>query len=229
MPLHTSRRSFLTASAFTALAAAGGDVAAAAPPLHPGAQKAIATLMAGNARFVADKAVCPPLTARRLELAEEQHPFAVIVSCSDSRVPVETVFDQVPGNIFGVRIAGNFVDDNGLGSIEYSVAALKSSLILVLGHTHCGAIKATVAFVKDGTPQPSHIQGLVNAITPAAKAAQGKPGDWVENACIANVKSTVAALTVRSPIVANAVANRSLSLAGGVYDLNTGRVTLVTS
>ena len=163
------------------------------------------------------------------ELAEEQHPFAVIVSCSDSRVPVETVFDQVPGNIFGVRIAGNFVDDNGLGSIEYSVAALKSSLILVLGHTHCGAIKATVAFVKDGTPQPSHIQGLVNAITPAAKAAQGKPGDWVENACIANVKSTVAALTVRSPIVANAVANRSLSLAGGVYDLNTGRVTLVTS
>ncbi len=203
-------------------------IAAATPPLHASAQQGLDTLMAGNARFVADKAVCPPLTARRLELAEAQHPFAIIVSCSDSRVPVETVFDQVPGNIFGVRIAGNFVDDNGLGSIEYSVAVLKSSLILVLGHTHCGAVKATVQYVKDGTTQPSHIQSLVDAIAPAAKSTKGKPGDWYENATVQNVKNNVSELPARSPIVSKAVAARTLSIAGGVYDLNTGRVTIVS-
>jgi carbonic anhydrase len=227
MPTRSSRRSFLAAGALTAVAAVGPRLTLAAP-LHPQAQKELDALMAGNARFVADRAVCPPLTARRLELAEAQSPFAIVVSCSDSRVPVETVFDQIPGNIFGVRIAGNFVDDNGMGSIEYSVAVLKSSLILVLGHTHCGAVKATVGFVKDGTAQPSHIQGLVEAIAPAARATKGKPGDWVENACIANVKNNVEALTARSPIVKEAVEGKRLSIAGGVYDLNTGRVTIVT-
>ncbi len=226
-----SRRSFIRGGAlFAACVAAPQIVAAAAssPPLHPEAQKALDTLMAGNQRFVADKAVCPPLTARRLEIAEGQHPFANIVSCSDSRVPVETVFDQQPGNIFGVRLAGNFVDTNGLGSIEYSVAVLKSSLILVLGHTHCGAVKATVQYVKDGKPQPSHIQALVDAIEPAAKSTKGKPGDWYENATVQNVKSNVGALVSQSPIVAKAVEAHTVSIAGGIYDVHTGRVTIVT-
>lgn len=224
----SSRRSFLAAAGLGIAAALTAESRLVAAPLHPEAQKGLDALMAGNARFVADKAVCPPLTARRLELAQAQHPFAIIVSCSDSRVPVETVFDQIPGNIFGVRIAGNFVDDNGLGSIEYSVAVLQSSLILVLGHTHCGAVKATVQYVKDGTTQPSHIQHLVDAIAPAARAAKGKPGDWVENACVGNVKANVATLGSRSPILAKALAARTLSIAGGVYDLETGRVTIVT-
>jgi len=229
-PAHATRRSFLAASAALAASIAAQEAALAtqAPPLHPEAQKGLDTLMAGNARFVADKAICPPLTARRLELAEAQHPFAIIVSCSDSRVPVEIVFDQIPGNIFGVRIAGNFVDDNGLGSIEYGVAALKSSLILVLGHTHCGAVKATVQYVKDGTAQPSHIQGLVDAIEPAAKSTKGKSGDWYANATVQNVKNNANALSSRSPIVAKAVQERTLSIVGGVYDLDTGRVTIVT-
>lgn len=225
----SSRRAFLTAGGLAAVASLAPGITLAAAPLHPEAQKGLEELMAGNARFVADKAVCPPLTARRLDLAEAQHPFAIVVSCSDSRVPVETVFDQIPGNIFGVRVAGNFVDDNGLGSIEYSVAVLKSSLILVLGHTHCGAVKATVGFAKDGARQPSHIQNLIEAILPAAQSTKGKPGDWVENACVANVKGNVAAVTARSPIVAKAVQERTLSVAGGVYDLHTGRVTIVTS
>ena len=224
----SSRRAFLATAALGGAGLLASGLPASAAPLHPDAQHALDTLMAGNARFVADKAACPPLTARRLELAQGQSPFAIIVSCSDSRVPVETVFDQVPGSIFGVRIAGNFIDDNGLGSIEYSVAALKSSLILVLGHTQCGAVKATVQYVKDGTAQPSHIQRLITAIEPAAKATKGKPGDWVENATIANVHDNLAALTVRSPIVAEAVAARSLSVAGGAYHLDTGRVTIVT-
>jgi len=229
MPI--DRRSFLrVAGAGVALAAtslpAAADAPAGAP--HPSAHDALAMLLAGNARFVSDKAICPPLTARRLELSEGQSPFAIIVSCSDSRVPVETVFDQIPGNIFGVRIAGNFLDDNGLGSIEYSVAVLKSSLILVLGHTDCGAVKAAVKYVKDGTTQPSHIQGLVTAIAPAVKSAKAKAGDLLANSIVENVHENVRALTVRSPIVAEAVKSGSLAVAGGVYDLNSGKVTVIT-
>ncbi len=224
-----SRRAFLVAgAALAAGSVAGFSDAVEAAQLHPAAQSALDKLMAGNARFIADKAICPPLTARRLELLDAQHPFAIIVSCSDSRAPVETVFDQEPGNIFGVRIAGNFVDDNGLGSIEYGVAALNSALILVLGHTHCGAVKATVQYVKDGTTQPSHIQGLVDAIVPAAKSTKGKSGDWYDNATVQHVKNNVSALASRSPIIAKAIEANTLSVAGGVYHLKTGRVILVT-
>jgi carbonic anhydrase len=195
--------------------------------MHPEAKQALATLLEGNARFVADRAACPPLTARRLEIARGQKPFAIVVSCSDSRVPVETVFDQIPGNIFGIRVAGNFVDDHGLGSIEYSVASFASSLILVLGHTECGAVKATVGYLKDGKPQPSHIQSLIEAIVPAAKESKSMPGDWVANATVQNVHDNIANLTARSPIVAGAVREGTLSIAGGIYDLQSGKVTIV--
>ena len=105
------RRAFLLQSAAgLTLAAAATANAAPVPVQAYNASGALDALMAGNARFVADKAICPPLTARRLELAEGQSPFAIIVSCSDSRVPVETIFDQVSGNIFGIRIAGNLLD-----------------------------------------------------------------------------------------------------------------------
>lgn len=222
-----TRSAFLTGAGILTATAAVSPLALAAP-LHPGAAKGLAALMAGNARFVHDKATCPPLTPRRLELAEGQSPFAIIVSCSDSRVPVETVFDQPAGNVFGVRIAGNFVDDHGLGSIEYSVAVLKSALILILGHTHCGAVKATLQYVKDHKAQPPHIQGLLNALLPAAKSTQGHAGDWLENATVQNVKNNAASLATRSNIVADAIRAKTLSIAGGVYDLHTGRVTLVT-
>lgn len=227
MNTDSSRRSFLVGGALSAatLAAAGPLQAAT---LNPAGKKGLAELMAGNARFVADKPQCPPMTARRLELAHGQSPFATIVSCSDSRAPVETIFDQVPGNIFGVRIAGNFVDDDGLGSIEYSVAVLKASLVLILGHTDCGAIKATVKFAKDGKAAPSHIQRLVEALLPAAKSTKGNGGDWVEHATVQNVKENAAALASRSPILASALAEKRLSIASGIYDLHSGRVTIVS-
>jgi carbonic anhydrase len=226
-----SRRTFLLeAGTGLALATAPQAVAAAAG-MSDGAKSALKTLLEGNARFVADKAACPPLTTRRIELAQGQKPFAIIVSCSDSRVPVEIIFDQAPGNIFGIRIAGNFVDEHGLGSIEYSVASFASSLILVLGHTECGAVKATVGYLKDGTAQPSHIQTLIAAIAPAAKEAKSMlgdaAGDWVSNATIQNVHENIANLTARSPIVAGAVKDGKLSIAGGIYDLHSGKVTIV--
>lgn len=221
------RRTFLTAGAGLAISAL--PVSALSAPSGgptPFTGDPLAALREGNARFVEDRAACPPLTARRLELASGQSPFAIIVSCSDSRVPVETVFDQIPGHIFGVRVAGNFVDEHGLGSIEYSVAALKSALILVLGHTSCGAIKATVDFVKDGTAQPDHIQSLVETLAPAVRSARHEAGDWVRNATIANARETLASIPARSPIVRAAHAAGTLSLAAGIYDLHSGRVEI---
>ena len=202
-----------------ALAAGGGPAPAATNP-----DEALSLLKAGNQRFAAGKSTCGPLTARRMELVQGQSPFAIVLSCSDSRVPVETVFDQMPGHIFGVRVAGNFADDNGLGSMEYAVAVLKSSLILVLGHTSCGAVDATVKFVDDGTTQPGHIQGLVKAIAPAVQSVKGKPGNALDNAIVANVQANVAAIPQLSEIVAGAVGGGKLRVVGGVYELHTGMV-----
>ncbi|MDP9023755.1 MAG: carbonic anhydrase [Candidatus Eremiobacteraeota bacterium] len=185
-------------------------------------------LLAGNERFASDRAISPHSTARRIELAAGQSPFAIVLGCSDSRVPVETVFDQPPGSIFVVRIAGNFVEENGLGSIEFSVAALKSSLILVLGHSNCGAVTAAVDYVRDGAEQPGHIQTLVRAVEPSARAARSQTGDWLHNATLRNVRDSMAALASRSKIVADAVASGSLAISGGIYDLHSGTVTIIT-
>jgi carbonic anhydrase len=219
------RRAFLLqAGAGLALAAGtpAAAVAAAGTPLD--ANAALAELVAGNARFVADKAACPPLTARRLELAEGQSPFAIIVSCSDSRVPVETVFDQTPGNIFGIRIAGNFMDRGGVGSIEYAIAVLKSPLILVLGHSECGAVKAALAYAKDASAtQPGDIQYLVESIAPGIKNATSS----LHDAILANVHVEMRRIQTMSKIVSDAVTAGKVKVAGGVYDLHSGHVTLV--
>lgn len=217
------RGAFLTQAGFLAAALATPTAASAASKPPPGTTgptiiRGLQTLLDGNARFVADKAICPPHSRERMELAEMQSPFVAILSCSDSRVPVEIIFDQAPGAIFGVRLAGNFLDDNGLGSLEYGVAVLKASLILVLGHTNCGAIKAAVQYAKDGVKQPGQIQSLVDALAPIAKNS---------DPTVANVQSNVAAVTQRSKILTDAVASKKLRIAGAVYDVHTGKVTVV--
>ncbi len=181
--------------------------------------QAISLLKAGNSRFAAGKSTCGPLTARRMELASGQSPFAIVLGCSDSRVPVETIFDQVPGHIFVVRVAGNFADDTGLGSIEYGIAVLKSSLVLVLGHQSCGAVDATLKYVDSGTTQPGHIQGLITAIAPALRK-----GESMDEAVTANVNANVAAIPQRSEIVAAAVKSGQIRVVGGVYELLSGKV-----
>jgi carbonic anhydrase len=216
--------------AATALAAgAQGEPALAsggvAPPMAAHSPKdALALLKAGNARFVADKSECGPLTARRLELTQGQAPFAIILGCSDSRVPIETIFDQMPGNLFVIRVAGNFLNEDEFGTMEYGVAVLKSKLILVLGHERCGAVTAAVDFVKTGTKQPGHIQNLVKALAPAAKATQGRPGDWVANAVAENVRMNMAEVDEESEIIAAAIKSGDVAVAGGVYDLESGKV-----
>lgn len=206
----------------TAARAAG---ASNAPPMAASnPAEALDLLKAGNARFMAGKSRCGPLNSQTLELAEGQSPFAIVLGCSDSRVPIETIFDQVPGQIFVVRVAGNFLNDANFGSIEYAVAVLKSKLIVVLGHTKCGAINAAVAYIRDGTIQPEHIANLVASLSPAAEATRGAPGDWVENAVAENVGRQVHEMTDMSTIIKDAVSAGEVRVIGGIYDLHTGQV-----
>jgi carbonic anhydrase len=232
------RRSFLTLAgtgiagiALAADVAGSGAVASAAASPSMSASsphEALAMLEAGNARFASGKPQCGPLTARIAELKSGQSPFAIVLGCSDSRVPIEGVFDQMPGDLFVIRIAGNYVTDDGLGSIEYSVAALKSKLIMVLGHSSCGAVTAAVNYVKEGTTQPGHMQAFVKAIAPAATAAKSSHGDWVANAIAENVRLNAQALKARSTIIADAVRSGQTQIVGARYDLNTGKVSILS-
>jgi carbonic anhydrase len=205
--------------ALTARAAGGPPRSASTPG------EAMTELVDGDARFTAGAPVnCASHTSRMAQLGEGQNPHAIILGCSDSRVPNDTIFDQAPGNIFSVRVAGNYVTADGLGSMEYGVAVLKALLIVVLGHSGCGAAKAAMGFVKDGTSQPGNIQDVVLGLAPAAKAAQNQPGDWLTNTIAQNVKMNVAALTARSKILLDAQTSGAIKIVGGVYDIQTARV-----
>jgi carbonic anhydrase len=192
----------------------------------------LAKLIEGNKRFAAGKTSL--LTRRRPEdfaaLAEGQAPHAIIVACSDSRVAPELIFDQGIGDLFVVRVAGNVVSGAGptmKGSIEFAVAELGARLILVLGHTQCGAVKAAVAHIDANDTLPGAIRDLVDLVRPAAAAVRGKPGDKVENAIKANVRQGVERLKGLEPILSKHVAESKVKVVGGVYDLRTGLVEIL--
>ncbi len=187
--------------------------------------EALELLRAGNERFVAGTPHREPIGARLTALAKRQSPFAVVLGCSDSRVPIESVFDQQPGSLFVVRVAGNFLNDDNLGSIEFGVQALGARLVVVLGHHNCGAVTAALDYVRDGTVADGHIQSIVEAVAPAVRATRDFPGDWLENATAENVRLNVAATIGRSKIVAEPVAAGTAAIAGALYDVRTGRVT----
>jgi carbonic anhydrase len=155
---------------------------------------------------------------------------AVIVGCADSRVPPEILFDQGVGDLFVVRAAGNVISGAGAvvkGSIEYAVAELGVSLVMVLGHTQCGAVKAALKHIGAGDALPGAIQELVNAIKPAVARAKGRPGDALENAVRANVELGVERLQSLEPVLSGPVRRGEVKVVGGVYDLHTGGVTVV--
>jgi carbonic anhydrase len=179
-------------------------------------------LLEGNARFAEATA-----TIERARLALRQEPYAVILGCSDSRVPVETVFDRGPGEIFVVRIAGNVVDEATLASVEYAVEILKTPLVLVLGHSGCGAVTAAIDRIERKTVFPGHIDYLVDAIAPIASAAREHEGDWLEHAVAENVRYSAHMLEQRSPLLAAAVRDRRIAIKGGVYDIAAGKVRMV--
>ncbi len=207
-----------------------GVLLCSALPLHAeeskgvGADEALARLMEGNKRFVEMKLAHPDQDAGcRTNLAKGQQPFAVILGCSDSRVPPEVIFDQGLGDLFVVRVAGNVADDLGIASMEYAVEHLGSRLIVVLGHERCGAVTAAVK----GGEFPGHLPALMTALKPAVDKSKGEAGDAIDNAIVANVQITAEQLRESKPILAEMMEKGEIKIVGGRYDLDTGAVELI--
>ena len=183
--------------------------------------EALKLLVEGNQRYVASQYLHPhQLAERRTEIAKGQHPFAVILTCADSRVPPEVVFDQGLGDLFVIRVAGNIVDDAVLGSIEYAVAHLGTSLVVVMGHERCGAVSAAVS----GGEVEGHIGTLVQAIRPAVLKVQGHSGDLLENSIKTNVEMVTSGLAHSKPVLGHLVDEGKLRVVGAYYDLDEGSV-----
>lgn len=189
-----------------------------------GADEALELLMNGNLRFATGEMEHPNASPEhRKELLAGQDPFAVVVACSDSRVPVELIFDKGIGDIFVIRIAGNIIDDTEMGSIEYAVAHLDVKLVMVMGHSCCGAVNATVA----GGDACGCIGKLTEHIQPSVDAARCCDGDVAENAIKGNVERMVTKLREAEPIMAEAVREKGLKVVGSVYDLESGKVEII--
>jgi len=228
-----TRRDLLRLGVLTAGALVlGGPAAQAASPgpAGPPAGEVLKRLLEGNQRFMRGEAASPRRGPDDFRpLAEGQRPMAVIVGCSDSRVPPELLFDQGVGDLFVVRVAGNVVKGAGApvkGSIEYGVAELGASLVMVLGHSECGAVKAAIKHLEDKDALPGAIEPLVNSIRPAVVKARSMQGNLLDNALRANVAIGVETLRGLQPIVAPAVKRGQVKVVGAMYDLRTGSVTL---
>jgi carbonic anhydrase len=236
----TTRRSFIAGG----LAATGGVAAgalsmtgasepafaeASAAPFPRTPDEALKRLLAGNKRFVEGKPQNPRRdSVRRIVTAEGQKPFAIILTCSDSRLSPEVIFDKGLGDLFVVRVAGNTATDPVLiGSMEYSVLTFGSVLLMVLGHSDCGAVKAAIGVVTKGETLPGELNAVVEPIVPAVEAVQSQPADQIVDAAIdENVKLTQQALG-QVPTFSDAVQSGKLKIVGYEYQLKTGKVTAV--
>ena len=186
-------------------------------------------LMAGNGRFVESKQQgCDIGQGRREALAGGQQPYAIILSCADSRVPPEHVFDEGLGDLFVIRVAGNVATPAVMGSIEYAVAQIGTPLLMVLGHSGCGAVAATYDVLTQGEDGLTDgLQALVNEIRPSVESVvDEEKGNAVAIAVAANVEASIEALK-QSPIIADALQNGRVRLVGAVYDLASGVVNLL--
>lgn len=216
------------AAADHAAASGHGMTPARAPAAPPQfvitADQALAQLMAGNARFVAHQLSHPHQDSGRLtEVAGGQKPVAVVLSCADSRVPPEVIFDQGLGDVFTIRVAGNISSPDVLGSIEYAVEHVGVPLVIVLGHEKCGAVSAAMA----GGKENNHIDTLVDAIRPVVAEAKKDAKDPVDAAVRLNVQHVVGQLEHSEPTLARAVAAGHLKIVGAYYSLDRGSVTLL--
>jgi carbonic anhydrase len=190
--------------------------------------EALARLVEGNRRFVANKMFHPNESPeQRTRLTSGQAPFAAILGCADSRVPPEIIFDHGLGDIFDVRVAGNIVEDAGSGSFEYAVEHLGVPLIVVLGHAKCGAVKSTVEALQAGGEVPGHIAELVRKLKPAVYKTKDLPGDKIDNAVRENARSNAAELAGLEPILKKKVQEGLLKVVAMRYDLDTGVVELL--
>ena len=234
MPQALSRRRILTGCACCALAALPHPGFLTRPAAAAEGQKtsltadeALALLKGGNAAFKIDEPSQGVTDhARRLAIARGQTPFAVLVSCSDSRVPPELLFGRGLGELFIVRNAGNTVDTVALGSTEYAVGVLGVPLIVVMGHQRCGAVEAAVKVVTENASYPGSIGRMIEPIVPAVLAARSKgEGDLLAASIRANVARTVDRLrTASEPMLLQPLQAKTLRIVGAVYELDDGTV-----
>jgi carbonic anhydrase len=212
---------------------------AAAPAVSP--DEALQKLMEGNQRYVENQMTGTKLCdlTTRTSLAKSQHPYAIILTCSDSRVPPEIIFDKGLGEVFVIRVAGNVPDPIVLGSIEYAAEHLGSPLVMVLGHERCGAVKATVD-AKGKSSGSKNIDAIVKVVAPAVKAAtkdcqackddkkcaDTKKEEFVECVVDANAKIVAASLTKNSKILRHLLQEKKIKIVAAKYDLDDGKVTL---
>lgn len=190
------------------------------------AEAALKRLMIGNERFVSGKLLDRHFTAERIELAKGQHPYAVVLACSDSRVPPELVFDESLGKLFVIRVAGHVADPAVLGSVEYAVEHLHAPLLIVLGHENCGAVKATI----EGGSAPPNIMSLLRRIAPAVeKTRHGQTEEklMLREAVRENVRYQMQMAVYESAVLAEKVDAGKLQIVGGVYSFETGKVEML--
>lgn len=222
-----SRRKFLQlglTSAAATMIAGGLELTAPSPAiaqstLSPDA--ALSELMEGNKRFIAGKSTAhdQDLAILKQHTVDKQEPFAAVLSCADSRVPVELVFDQTIGHIFVTRVAGNVVTPELIGSLEYGAAVLGTKVILVLGHSGCGAVKATI--------QGKGVPGQISSLFPHIQPAVDQAGTDLAAATKANAKIQAALLRQASTVIADMSKEGKIKVVSGYYDLGSGSVTLV--
>ncbi|MEG5063894.1 carbonic anhydrase [Microcoleus sp. B3-A4] len=208
-------------------ARAGADLAAPEPAIAQGdlsPDAALQKLIDGNKRFVDSKRQSPNQDLPRLlEVAVAQKPFAAILGCADSRFPSEIIFDQGLGDLFVCRVAGNVATPEEIGSLEFGTLVLGAKVLVVIGHKRCGAVDATIK----GAQVPGQIGSLLDAIKPAVESSKNQTGDKLENASKANVLLQANKLKA-SPVISKLIAENKLKVVGGYYDLDTGRVTILS-
>jgi carbonic anhydrase len=232
-PNRPSRREFVQLTGLAAGAAGLGLPATSRGATPARAVRApddvLGKLLEGNKRFMAGQTSL--LTRRRPEdfaaLAEGQAPSAAIVACADSRVAPELIFDQGVGDLFVLRVAGNVVSGAGpvvKGSLEFAVAELGVRLIMVIGHSQCGAVKAAIDHIEASDALPGSIGGLVDLIKPAVESAKGQSGDKLENVIRENVRKCVERIKGLDPILAKFAGSGELKVVGATYELKTGKV-----
>ena len=232
MQNQSDRRNFIKNASATALAiGAASSVAFSEDKKSAGvsADEALKRLVEGNNRFVEGKNKVRHLTGKQLaKLEEGQHPFATIIGCSDSRVPIEMLFDQGFGDIFTIRLAGNIIDDDVEGSVEYGYLHTGTKLVMVMGHEGCGAVTAALATKEDQEKEPYAIRQLVNRINPVLKDIDPKlpKAERLKIAVEANVRQSI------NQILAFKDHKKAhdaglFKLVGAVYDLHTGKVRIL--
>lgn len=229
-----SRRHFLklACGATVGFVAQGRDLFAAGEIPKPqnvlSPDEALERLREGNDRYVQGVMKRHDFSTDRKALAGGQNPFAGILSCADSRVAPEYAFDAGRGDLFVVRVAGNFLNEDVVASFEYTVQFLGTPLLVVLGHEKCGAVDAAIKSVKDGAELPGHIPHLVDHIRPAVKTALSESGDLLANAIRENVILNVENLKKATPIINRYVEEKKVRIIGGIYKLNDGSVEWIT-